>query len=134
MSLLPEPLVLYVEDELLLHELVEVALREAGYEVAVAGSGSDAMAQLQTLAPVLKALVTDVDLGGEITGWEIGRHVRGVLPGLPVVYVSGGSEQEWTAQGVPHSVMIAKPFVPAQIVVAISSLINALDGISRPTQ
>lgn len=133
MSALPESMILYVEDEILLHDVLETALEEAGYKVVVVGSGAEALDRLQTLAPVLKALVTDINLGGEISGWEIGRHARGLAPSLPVIYVSGGSEHDWMAQGVPHSVMIAKPFAPAQVVVAISSLINASDSTPHPT-
>jgi hypothetical protein len=44
---------------------------------------------------------------------------------MPVVYVSGASHGEWTSLGVPHSVIIAKPFAPIQIVVAISGLTNS---------
>ena len=37
------------------------------------------------------------------------------------------SDHDWTSKGVPHSVMIAKPFAPAQVVVAISSLLVRTD-------
>ena len=52
------------------------------------------------------------------------------MNGMPIVYVSGASGSEWTSKGVPHSVMISKPFASSQIVVAVSSLINATDSIS----
>lgn len=121
------PLILYVEDEILIQDLLEVALRDAGYEVVTASSGAEALDRLQTLSGTLHGLVTDINLPGGIGGWEIGRHARGLNPTLPIVYVSGASEHEWTAEGVPHSVMVAKPFAAAQVVVAISSLMNASD-------
>ena len=34
---------------------------------------------------------------------------------------------EWASRGVPTSLMITKPFAPAQVVVAISSLMVASD-------
>ena len=55
------------------------------------------------------------------------RPLLAGFPGLPVVYVSAASEHEWSAQGVPASVMIAKPCVSAQVVVAISSLLVVSD-------
>lgn len=122
------PLILYVEDEILLHGMLEDALREAGYQVVTASSGSEALDRLQTLAGTLRGLVTDINMPGGIGGWELGRHARGLIPALPIVYVSGGSEHEWTAEGVPHSVMVAKPFAVSQIVVAIAHLINASDA------
>jgi hypothetical protein len=60
--------------------------------------------------------------------WEIGRHARGLLPAIPIVYVSGESDHEWSAQGVPHSVMVAKPFAVSQVIVAIANLTNASDA------
>lgn len=122
------PLILYVEDEILVQDALEFALRDAGYEVVTASSGSEALDRLQTLAGTLQGLITDVNLPGGIGGWEIGRHARGLLPALPVIYVSGASDHEWTAEGVPHSVMVPKPFAESQVVVAISNLINECDA------
>ena len=121
------PQILCVDDEIVIQEVLEIALGEAGYEVVMASSGSEALDRLQALAGTLRGLVTDVNLPGGISGWEIGRHARGLIPTLPIVYVSGASEHDWTAQGVPHSVMVPKPFAVSQVVVALSSLINAAD-------
>jgi hypothetical protein len=41
-----------------------------------------------------------------------------------VVYVTGDGAQDWTAMGVPNSMVIAKPFAPAQLGTAISQLLN----------
>jgi hypothetical protein len=41
-----------------------------------------------------------------------------------VIYLSGDSAHEWTAQGVPGSVMLQKPFVMAQLITAITTLLN----------
>lgn len=125
-------LLLYVEDEVVLQDILQTALEEAGFEVVVVSSGAEALDRLQALAGALRGLITDVNLGDGINGWEIGRHARGLAPGLPVIYVSGGSEHEWTAEGGPHSMMIAKPFTPTQVIVAVSTLINAA-GLDRPT-
>ena len=56
-------------------------------------------------------------------GWELACAAREQASDLPVIYVSGASGHEWASRGVPGSLMIAKPFAPAQIVVAISSLL-----------
>jgi hypothetical protein len=44
---------------------------------------------------------------------------------LPVVYVTGFYIEDWASQGVPKSIIVQKPFAPAQIITAISSLLNA---------
>lgn len=45
---------------------------------------------------------------------------------LPVVYVTGDSANAWASQGVPNSVLITKPFAPAQVVTAVS--LNAVSS------
>ncbi|MNL78860.1 two-component response regulator [compost metagenome] len=69
-------------------------------------------------------MITDIRLGKGANGWQVGRHARQCQSSIPVVYVTADSASEWTAQGVPNSVLIQKPFVPAQLIAAISGLLN----------
>jgi len=59
-----------------------------------------------------------------MTGWDIARHARQLNPELPVIYVTGASAHEWGAMGVPNSVLLSKPFAPAQLLTAVSQLLN----------
>lgn len=120
----PGALLLYVEDEVLLQEVVIVALTEAGYEVLNVTTGAEGIEALQSRSGELRGLITDINLGTGPDGWDVARQARELISGLPVLYVSGASHQDWTSRGVPESVMITKPFAPAQIVVAISGLLN----------
>lgn len=117
------PVLLYVEDEALIQETLLDALKEAGFSVLTADDGAQAQEILAPGSQELNGLITDVNLGEGPDGWEIARAARDLIAGLPVVYVSGASEHEWTSRGVPNSLMITKPYVPAQVVVAISSLL-----------
>ena len=121
------PVLLYVEDEVITQDLVETALREAGFDVLIASDGTEALRLLATPNSPLRGLITDINLGHGPDGWDVACEARGLIGGLPVVYVSGACADEWTSRGVPNSVMIAKPFAPAQIVVAISSLLVSSD-------
>ncbi|MGA8898788.1 MAG: response regulator, partial [Bradyrhizobium sp.] len=38
--------------------------------------------------------------------------------------MSGRDADDWAAKGVPNSIMLAKPFAPAQLVNAVSQLLN----------
>jgi CheY-like chemotaxis protein len=63
---------------------------------------------------------------GRITsGWEIAKRARELHPEIPVVYVTGAAAAEWSSKGVPNSLIIQKPFAPAQVVTAVSQLLNA---------
>ena len=117
-------IVLVVDDEALVADMVESALLEAGFEVMVALTGEEAVAILEKQTETIRGLVTDVNLGKGMTGFDLGRRARALLPELPVLYMTGDSAHEWSSQGVPNSVVIPKPFVTAQIITALSSLLN----------
>lgn len=118
------PTLLYVEDEILIQGMLLDELEKAGFVVTVSSSGKDALAILEKDHAKIHGVITDINLGKGPDGWEVARTARELRSGLPIVYVSAASEHEWTSMGVPGSVMVAKPFVPAQVVVAISSLLT----------
>ena len=45
---------------------------------------------------------------------------------FPVIYMSGDSAEDWSSQGVPNSIMLSKPFAPAQLVTAVSQVLNSV--------
>lgn len=117
-------LLLLVEDEVLIRMNLEEELAEAGFDLAVTTNGRQAMAELEADPARFCAVVTDIRLGRGPDGWEIARRAREAVPAMPVVYVSGDSAYEWAARGVPNSVMVAKPFHPAEVVTAPSTLLK----------
>jgi DNA-binding response OmpR family regulator len=71
-----------------------------------------------------RALITDINLHGKMDGWEVGKQAREVDPAFPVIYMTGAAGDQWASHGVPNSVLLTKPFAPAQLVTAISQLLN----------
>jgi CheY-like chemotaxis protein len=125
--------VLVVEDEPLLMMSLEEALQEGGFTVLQAGNGEEAVRLLERGIDDLRAVVTDVNLGNEsLTGWDVARRARELKPNCPVLYVTANPAAEWTAYGVPGSLLVAKPFVPAQIVTAVSQLLTSGSGLPNP--
>ena len=122
-----KPLVLVVEDEILIRMMVVEALDEAGFSSLEAGDGLTGIELMKANREQLRGLVTDVNMGTGMDGWELARAGREQISDLPIVYVSGASGHEWTSRGVPNSLLITKPFATAQIVVALSSLLVALN-------
>jgi CheY-like chemotaxis protein len=121
--------VLVVEDEPLILMEIEETLIGAGYSTHAARSGEDAISLLE-LNREYHGLITDVNLGGGKTGWDVAQRARELHPDLPVVYVSGHGGADWSARGVPKSIFIQKPFAPAQITTAISQLLNVNDTLT----
>ncbi|MEO8113630.1 MAG: response regulator [Phenylobacterium sp.] len=117
--------VLLVEDEPLIIELVGGALQDGGFEVVVARSGAEAVTVVEARAGELRGIITDINLGDDIDGWAVARRAREMAEQMPIVYMSGGSAHEWAVNGAPNSIMVPKPFAPAQIITALTTLMNA---------
>jgi DNA-binding response OmpR family regulator len=117
-------LVLVVEDDVTVREVVASALQAHGFSVVRAGRGAAAIALIDQRRQALKALVTDIRLGGEVSGWDVAAHARRLIPDLPVVYISGADFADWTMKGVRSSVAVAKPFAPSRIVAAVTTLMS----------
>jgi DNA-binding response OmpR family regulator len=122
-------IILVVEDDDMIQAIIEDALTDGGYEAATAPSGDDAITLLLREHETYRALVTDINLPGEADGWEVARRAREMRPDFPIVYMSGRDAADWASKGVPNSIMLAKPFAPAQLVTAVSQLLN----MGRPT-
>jgi DNA-binding response OmpR family regulator len=121
-------LLLLVEDEVFILEVSESALADAGFEVVAATNGTEALAQLSADATRFGAVISDIRLGKGPDGWEVGRRARELVHDMPVVYTSGDSGHKWSSRGVPNSVMLTKPFAPAQLIAAVSTLLNQADS------
>jgi DNA-binding response OmpR family regulator len=124
-------MLLVVEDDPLVGTLMESSLTEAGFHIVAASDGIQALAELDADATRFKAIVTDIKLGAGPDGWDVGRRAREFVSDVPVIYVSGDSGHDWSSKGVAESVMITKPFAPAQLVTALSTLITSADT-NRP--
>ena len=122
---------LLAEDETLLIPNLEDALTDAGYAIVIAHDGSPAITVLEQDATRFRGLITDVRMGPGPTGWEVAHRARELAPTLPDVYMTGDSAASWAANGVPNSVLLQKPFAMAQMVIAISQLIN--QAVAMPT-
>ncbi len=116
--------ILVAEDDELVQATVEDALSESGFETTLAGSGEEAIALLKD-GKSFRAIVTDVNLNDKLDGWEVARAARELDPTMPVIYMSGTHTDDWASKGVPKSIMLAKPFAPAQLVTATAQLLNA---------
>jgi DNA-binding response OmpR family regulator len=81
-----------------------------------------------------RAVVSDINLAGKLDGWEVARIARESDPAMPVIYMTGTQGEEWASKGVPNSVLLAKPFAPAQLVTAIANLLNTASSPAPPAE
>jgi len=119
------PVILVIEDEYPVQGMVEEWLTEGGFSADILSSGEEALTLFKSGLKNYKALVTDVGLKGRLSGWDIARRIREIDPAFPTVYMTGAAGSEWASQGVPNSILLTKPFAPAQLITAVSQLLNA---------
>ncbi|MCK1639280.1 response regulator [Bradyrhizobium sp. 157] len=120
-----EPIViLVVEDDQSIQSVIEEALSDGGFEVAIAATGEEAVTLLQNRQDEYRALVTDINLTGRFNGWEVAKRAREMHPQMPIIYITGAAADQWASNGVPDSILLNKPFAPAQIATAVAQLLN----------
>lgn len=118
-------LVLIAEDEAEIRGVLEITFEEGGFDVVLVSTGEQALEALDAQGEELRAVVTDIRLGGKVSGWDVARHARELKADMPVVYMTGSEGKDWTSLGVPNSILISKPFAPSQVLTAVSQLLNA---------
>jgi CheY-like chemotaxis protein len=116
------PPILVADDEPLVRFSLKEALEEGGYTVVEAADGRSAFNAIDE-AEELRGLVTDIRMGDGPNGWEVAHHAREKFPPLAVVYVTGDSIAEWSANGVPQSTVLQKPFADAELVTALANML-----------
>lgn len=127
-------MILVVEDDQLIQLLVEEALSDGGFEPTFTTAGEEAVTFLRDEKSAYRAVVSDINLAGKLDGWEVARIARESDPAMPVIYMTGTQEEEWASKGVPNSVLLAKPFAPAQLVTAIANLLNTASSPAPPAE
>ena len=122
------PAVLIVEDDVLIQGIVEDALKEGVFETAIAPSAEEAETLLRGKVTNYRALITDINLKGRMNGWEVAKQAREIDHSFPIVYMTGAAANAWASHGVPNSILLEKPFAPAQLLTAVSQLLNIGQG------
>jgi DNA-binding response OmpR family regulator len=123
-ALVTHPNILVIEDDVQLQTTLEAALEDEGLQPAIAATGEEAVTLLRSDLSDYRALVVDIKLLGRIDGWEVARAARRVNPNVPVIYITGMAAERWEAQGVPESVLLRKPFAPAELVTVVQRLLD----------
>ncbi len=108
------PSILVIEDEYFLQADLEKVLTDAGFATDIVSSGEEALTLLMSGTKHPNLLVTDVELAGRLSGWEVAKRIREKDASFPVVYVTAYS-QDWAANGVPNSIIIPKPFAATRL-------------------
>ena len=85
--------ILLVEDQPEVRDVLAEILREAGYIVTTARSGTQALGRIEA-GMAFDALITDIGLPGK-NGIEVAAAARRRRPHLPVIIITGYVDDEW---------------------------------------
>jgi DNA-binding NtrC family response regulator len=121
-----------VEDQELVLSVLEEGLIEAGFAVEAVNTAEAAIARLNAEGKTFQAIITDIDLGGKLSGWDVANHAREISPQILIIYMTGASVSEWAVKGVAGSQFLLKPFANSQITTMISQMMNAAIRIPSP--
>ena len=115
------PVVLLVEDELLVRMLGADILEDAGFQVVEAMNGEEAVTVLEA-RPDVQVLLTDVDMPGSIDGFELARHTSAHRPDIAILIVSG-KVRPGPGEMPEGSLFVPKPYQPAALVQQIHQML-----------
>ncbi len=105
--------ILIVDDEPTIRVVLNEILLSLGYEVLVAASGEEALEVARNSGKKINLLLTDVIMPG-LNGRELAERLTAIDPQMPVLFMSGYTDNIITHQGVlkPGVMLINKPLVP----------------------
>lgn len=114
------PVVLVVEDELLIRMNAVEMVESAGFEVVEAGDADEAIAILQA-RPEIHVVFTDIQMPGSMDGLKLARFVRDRWPPIKLIATSGNYV---TRNGdLPEGgLFLPKPYTLAMITAALREL------------
>jgi CheY-like chemotaxis protein len=122
------PVVLVVDDELIVADTLAMILAQSGFSVLKAYEGESALALARGTAPAL--LLTDVQMPG-MTGVELALEVIKERPECEVLLFSGnatpGDLQPATRAGYDFP-LLSKPLHPAALLEHISATLGLVSG------
>jgi DNA-binding response OmpR family regulator len=115
--------VLLVEDELQVAELTREALTDAGFRVTVALDDRMAYRVLEREPRSFAAVVTDINLGPGVTGFDVARHARHLNGEIKVIYISGEGPHARQFR-VDGALMVAKPYDPRDLAERLAAFVE----------
>ncbi|MEX2154040.1 MAG: PAS domain S-box protein [Gemmatimonadaceae bacterium] len=125
--------VLLVEDEAPVRAIARRILVSYGYTVMEARHGADALRLSDNHAGPVHLLITDVVMP-EMGGRELSRMIRQRRPGLPILYMSGYTDDELLRRGILETgaQLLRKPFLPTERARVVRQLICGGQGKAAP--
>jgi CheY-like chemotaxis protein len=118
--------ILLVEDEEVVRSLLKDVLEACGYKVIQAVDGAMALDIFKNLTDPIDLLITDVVMP-QMSGPELVGHVKELMPNLPILFISGYTDDEVMRNGIEGAGVsfLQKPFTVEKVSRCIRELLEA---------
>ena len=118
--------VLILEDEENIRSFVVINLTRAGYSVLEAGTGMDALRQLEE-NPDIGVAILDIMLP-DIDGFEVCRRIRAVTSKIGIIMLTARTQEMDKVTGLMTGAddYVTKPFSPVELVARVDALYRRL--------
>ncbi len=125
----PSPLILVVDDDPHIAEILEFALKAAGFGVAVAATGQEALTVFRDRAPAL--VVLDINLPDRDGLW-VCQRIRETSQ-APILFLSARDEEVDRVMGltIGGDDYVTKPFSPRELTARVRAILRR-GGPSAP--
>ena len=117
--------ILLVEDQPAVLNILQRILEAENHVVTPAKTGDEAASIFQ--AGDFDALITDIDMPGQLQGTDLAIHVRLKDTSLPVIFLSGHPQIENLKQNEDMGIWLQKPIARADLISAIRNATNNTD-------
>jgi DNA-binding response OmpR family regulator len=122
--------IVVIDDESSVREVVEAYLERDGYNVFVAGSGSEGLALAERIQPAL--IVLDLMLP-DISGEEICSEVRS-RSDVPILMLTAKASEDERVAGLVSGAddYLVKPFSPRELVARVRAVLRRTQSVETP--
>jgi two-component system OmpR family response regulator len=122
--------ILVVDDEPNIVDVIAMALRYQGFEIATAGTGTEALGQVKSFHPHLMLL--DVMLP-DMEGFEVAERLGSQRAGVPIIYLTARDSTEDKIRGLTTGGddYVTKPFSLEELVARIRTVLRRT-GAAEP--
>jgi two-component system, OmpR family, response regulator len=113
--------ILIVDDDAAVRAAARKLLEGAGYEVSTAADGREAETRIQALSVDLVLLDLNLPLA---SGWDVFERLTTRCPWLPVIIITGVTNQYRTALAAGASVLMEKPIDAAELLDSVQEVLR----------
>jgi CheY-like chemotaxis protein len=109
--------ILLVDDNSNVREITALMLRDSGYNVIEAASGTEALSALSS-NPAIELLIVDFAMP-EMSGIEVLERARAKRPQIKATFITGYDDQRGLSEKFTGEVVVKKPFTMEQLAIAV---------------